>query len=85
MSSRFSKGFTRGNGGVFACSCCGRNTRDVNGGNGGVQLCPQCYEAAGIENEIMDGDSSNRDLRLELLREAEAKGGRVPRSVWEAV
>lgn len=88
LANRFRRGFTRGNGGVFKCHCCGRSTRDVDGGNGGVRLCPQCYEAAGIENEILDGIANAdeaRARRRELLADAECRGGRVPQDVWNAV
>lgn len=46
--SKFAKGQS-----TFTCRCCKRLTRDT-GGEGGVELCAQCYELAGLENELSD-------------------------------
>lgn len=55
-NSRFQRGS-----GVFACGCCARRTRDTGGDNTGVELCAECYELAGIENQISDyGDSEGK-------------------------
>lgn len=48
--------FQRGSG-CYACRVCKRQTRDT-GDNGGVELCPPCYELAGIENTLMDAPES---------------------------
>lgn len=37
---------------TFPCQACGRLTRDVD--QGGTDLCPECYELAGIDNELND-------------------------------
>ena len=42
--------------GCFKCRMCKRNTRDT-GDNGSVELCPQCYELAGYENTVLDGEA----------------------------
>ena len=39
--------------GAFACRNCQRKTRDT-GDNGQVQMCPECYELAGLENALSD-------------------------------
>lgn len=45
--------FTKFNGrSTFACTLCGRTTRDVD--QGGTDLCPECYELCGLDNEIND-------------------------------
>lgn len=40
---------------AFVCRVCGKESYDVDGGNGGVELCPECYYDAGLENEHLDG------------------------------
>jgi|SRR5580692_2183686 hypothetical protein len=54
--------FTRGQS-VFLCHICGRSTRDT-GDNGQCELCPQCYEIAGWDNQFND------DVRLPTADEA---------------
>jgi hypothetical protein len=69
--------FTHGSG-VYACRCCGRKTRDDgNGDSVNVMSCTQCYELAGIENEIADcGATPERLAEVEALKtEIRAKGG----------
>lgn len=54
--------FTKGTG-VYTCDCCGRRTRDTGDGamNG---ICGMCYELAGYENLIQDGEElSKRDIQ----------------------
>ena len=72
MKAKFSKGQS-----IFKCRVCGRNTRDVED-NGGVELCPQCYTIAGIENSVLDGCETVESVRVEVERlaaEVRAKGG----------
>jgi hypothetical protein len=38
---------------TYNCGCCKRLTRNT-GDEGGVDLCAECYELAGTENEISD-------------------------------
>jgi len=53
-------GFKAGSG-CFKCRDCGKMTRDVGGSTGSVQLCPKCYERAGMENEHLDGGHEGED------------------------
>lgn len=79
--NRFSK-LTKGNP-IFTCQVCGRRARDVDGTN--VRLCHQCYEVAGIENELQDGYAAeswgSEEAALaeidRLNEEAVAKGGTI--------
>ena len=69
--------FTRGSG-VYKCRCCGRATRDDgNGDSVNVGSCTQCYELAGIENEISDcGATPERLAEVEALKQLiRSKGG----------
>lgn len=73
--SKFHKGSS-----TFKCNICGRGTRDTGIQSAGNKICPQCYELAGIENEISDGHCT-REERLELIKqyvvEIQDKGGCV--------
>lgn len=72
-------GFQRGSG-CFNCSCCGRQTRHTGEQAYGSDLCPNCWEVAGIENEISDGhreddmDKAEAEIRS-LEADATSKGG----------
>lgn len=49
----------------------------------GNKICPQCFELAGIENEISDGHATLAERRPwidALVAEVKAKGGNV--SEW---
>ncbi len=63
--NRFAKGS-----GCFACCNCGRETRNVDG-NGHLDMCPECYEAAGLENEISDCGDPDGSLQAELKESPE--------------
>jgi hypothetical protein len=53
MAERFKRGS-----GCFTCSDCGRRTRATDhGDNAHCELCPDCYEVAGILNSISDNPS----------------------------
>jgi len=71
-------GFRRG-APTFACSNCGRLTRKTN--NTAGSCCPECDEAAMVENGISDCDLQGEDLEraeakiAELHKRAVAKGG----------
>lgn len=69
----------RSGSGCFICGCCGRRTRDVDG-NGDLELCPECYDLGGIENEISDcGSTPAREKEAQKLRELIVqKGGKLP-------
>lgn len=63
---------------TFKCNVCGRGTRDTGVQSAGNKICPQCFELAGIENEISDGHStleSNRAVITSLVADVKAKGG----------
>ena len=67
-----------GTGGCFTCRSCSRKTRDTGrGDNEGCQLCVECFELSGIENEISDnGPSEERVRNLSYwLAEVIKKGG----------
>jgi hypothetical protein len=71
--------FTKRDGSVYACDCCGRQTRHTGAQSVGSKLCAQCYELAGIENEISDGYTTLDEARGKidgLFAEIEAKGGK---------
>lgn len=73
------KKFYRGSA-VFKCNVCGRGTRDTGVQSAGNKICPQCFELAGIENEINDGHSTLEECIIEivsLVREVKEKGGNV--------
>ncbi len=65
---------------VFPCNVCGRKTRDTGVQSVGNKICPQCYELAGIENEISDGYHTfeeRKDQIKEYMDEIAAKGGDI--------
>jgi len=64
--------FRRGSG-VYTCNCCKKQTRDVNGDAVHCNLCAECYEVAGCENEVSDG----HDGAQERLEEASELAWRV--------
>jgi hypothetical protein len=64
--------------GVYVCRCCGRKTRSTGrGDNENCQLCAECYDLAGIENEISDNGIEN--VTANTLAEA----GRLYRLIGE--
>lgn len=85
-NKRIANRFKRGSG-VFNCGWCKRATRDTGGDNTGAELCVECYEAAGIENEISDNPDMSRDTLARLENELRAvqmrciaKGGKLATS-----
>jgi len=75
-NSQFQKGQS-----VYACRCCGRNTRQTgNGDNEHVELCEQCYELAGLHNCVQDGGTLTDSEKTECRDHCAviiAKGGTV--------
>lgn len=69
--------FVRGSS-TFACNVCGRRTRYNGSQSYGNKICPQCWDLAGLENEISDGhttlDAAHGDI-VRMLKEVKAKGG----------
>jgi hypothetical protein len=54
--------------GMYQCRCCGRKTRSIgNGDNENVRLCVDCFDLAGFENMVSDGevltDAHKTDIR----------------------
>lgn len=75
MISKFRRGSL-----VFACNVCGRKTRETGVQSVGNKICPQCYELAGLENEISDHYTTFAEVEgsiRSLVAEVEAKGGNV--------
>lgn len=72
--------FQRGSG-VYACRCCGRNTRSTGGDGAGVHLCDECFELAGYENLAQDDEPFSEADKAEVRRLVKAiveKGGDAP-------
>lgn len=73
-ANRFAKGS-----GVYVCASCGRSTRATGrGDNEHVGLCAECYDIAGIENAIADGELTFDECRAEyghLVEKVREKGG----------
>lgn len=60
-NSRFRKGS-----GVYVCLGCGKRTRETGSSESNVELCIDCYDDAGMENEHDDGhhdDNPHSDCR----------------------
>ena len=68
---------------TFKCGQCGRNTRETGAQSLGSDLCPQCWDLAGLENEVSDGHRTRADVApevAELVAEIEKRGGDV--TIW---
>src|SRR5690348_17023746 len=59
------KSFRKGQS-TYTCRCCGRVTRDTNS-EGSIELCAQCYELAGFENMIQDGNFEDSDKQSAIV------------------
>jgi hypothetical protein len=59
--------FQRGSG-CYACEICTRQTRNTGDQAMGSKLCPECWEAAGNENEFQDGYITEEELRAKLVK-----------------
>jgi hypothetical protein len=55
------KGFTHGNT-TFNCENCGKLTRYTGVQSLGCKLCPYCYEKAGWENMLSDGNCTQEEF-----------------------
>ncbi len=63
IKNRFIKGS-----GLYRCRCCDRNTRSTgNGDNEHVQLCVDCYDLAGYENMVSDGEELTSDIKSDII------------------
>lgn len=47
-----------GRGGAFICALCGRRTRQTGAQSMGSELCPECYELAGMDNYCNDNGAT---------------------------
>ena len=57
--NRFEKGS-----GCFVCSCCKKKTRSTGrGDNENVGLCADCYDKAGDDNAVADGQMSEEEFQ----------------------
>lgn len=68
--------FARGTG-CYNCESCGRKTRESRNDN--CRLCNECFDIAGIENEVQDGYKTVGEVRDEviaLMASCTAKGGK---------
>jgi hypothetical protein len=66
--------FERGSG-VYKCESCGRGTRSTgHGDNEHLNLCVQCFELAGMENELTDTGSTHAPGIREYFAELASKG-----------
>ena len=69
-------GFTRIGGSTYPCDICGRTTRHTGVQSLGSKTCPQCWDLAGIENAISDGDTDDYRAQIAALTsDIAAKGG----------
>lgn len=72
--------FQRGSG-CYTCAVCRRRTRSTGrGDNEHVGLCEECYEVAGLENEIADhGDPDGKiQKQIDVWNDrCRAKGGQI--------
>lgn len=62
-NSRFQKGT-----GCYKCDSCGRLARATGVQSLGAKTCEDCYELAGIENAIADGDGTFEKYAAEINR-----------------
>lgn len=75
--------FARGSG-AYTCNCCGRKTRATGrGDNEHVGLCTECFDLAGYENMILDGEtlSANELAEVASLIDVIAQKGGSPQ--WD--
>lgn len=71
MTNRFVRGV-----GTYICSSCNRRTRPHGGDTSAiyVRLCEECYELAGIENSISDGQALSRETCEYYIERLESRG-----------
>jgi hypothetical protein len=70
--------FSKVGGSTYTCDTCGRGTRYTGAQSLGSKLCPQCFDLAGIENDISDGHTTQADAQAQidrLMADIRAKGG----------
>ncbi len=83
--ARVANRFERGSA-MYACGCCGRNTRSTGrGDNELVKMCAECYDLGGEENSLSDtGDFYDSPANvLAMIAAVAASGGNA--SVWDGI
>lgn len=73
---------------TYVCQTCARRTRYTGAQSLGSDLCPQCYELAGIGNEISDGHRTREELQPQindLIAEIREKGGNPDESFADLI
>ena len=78
--------FTRAAGATYPYDVCGRRTRHTGVQSLGSKTCAQCWDLAGIENEIHDGYTTQAEQQTridELLAEITKAGGSI--TEWAAL
>lgn len=64
--------------GMYSCTCCGRKTRQTDPEAAQHRQCAECWELAGLQNQILDGggeDGSAARRVSELKKVIAEKGG----------
>lgn len=79
--------FARGSG-VYTCRVCHRRTRDTQG-EAGCELCRNCYNLGGLENQVNDSADRRAEAGLVAdevaseISDLERRGGDA--SHWRAI
>lgn len=58
MVTKFEKKYK----GCYLCLGCGKKTRETGEGESDCELCRDCYEKAGLENEHNDGHHQDKKI-----------------------
>ena len=48
--------------GCYTCKSCGKRTRDTGGDNTDLEMCRECYDRAGDENAVNDGQMTQAEF-----------------------
>jgi hypothetical protein len=78
--STFVKGST-----TYICVCCGHNTRWTGEQGVGSKLCPICWDLAGYENMVQDGDMDDETGNHVTSLFLELKAKRTPEQYAKAL
>ena len=73
--------FTRTSGSTYTCDLCGRLTRNTGEQAIGSDLCPQCWDLCGLDNEANDTGES---LSAGMMKHAEAQLDEIRRKGGDA-
>ena len=55
---------------TYVCGLCGVTTRETGDGESGCELCVDCYNLCGMDNEVND---DGRDVRPDEVKERERR------------